>query len=75
MSPLCPSIAICRLRVGTRFRFGTDLQSAAIHGTVEGPGVEGGVLVRFRPRKDHGHMVPGRVTEWSGAMWVEVEDG
>lgn len=67
------AVPIRRLPTGTRFRFGPDRQSAAIHGTVEGPGAEGGVVVRFRPRKDHGHIVAGQVTEWSGATRVEVE--
>ena len=73
MTGTATPVPICRLAAGTRFRFGTDLQTAAIHGTVEGPGTQGGVVVRFQPRKDHGHLVAGELTEWSGAVSVEVE--
>jgi len=68
-------IAIRQLPAGTPFRFGSELQTAAIHGTVAGPGREGGILVHLRPRSEHkkvkdGTRGPGTVEEWSG--WVQV---
>ena len=79
MSAPCPGVPICRLPAGTRFRFGSPFQPAAIHGRVEGPGVEGGVCVHLEPRKEQkkladGTRGKGTLVEWSGRVLVEIEE-